>query len=150
MFSNIENAESDIKPSEKDNMSSNTENAEGDIKPSEGDNLYKVLYDSKKIECRLCKVYVRRDSMDKHKDSKKHKDKAKNKYVVKNNGKEYYYDKKEEHSMKERMKNPEFKEKHYAILKKKVPCKKCGSVVVYSAMWRHKQSKKCQNFKVEK
>jgi len=110
---------------------------------------YKIKYNSNPIFCSLCSVYVRADGMDKHKQTKKHLCKAEGKFCVRNNNKDYYYDlsKREKHQMSTKLKDPEFKKKHYSILNKKVECEICGSVVSYSSMWRHKESMKCRLFK---
>ena len=99
------------------------------------------------ICCRLCDIFVDYEDYEKHKHSEDHLSKAENKFIQKSNGKEYYYDKskREKHLTKNRLKNEEFKKKHYEYIKQKIPCKLCGTVVMYSSLWRHKKSIKCLN-----
>lgn len=123
----------------------NVNHTEGE-KTSEGDSNYKIWYDKRPIKCKWCNISVRADSMPRHEKSKKHLKNKESKYIIITNGKEYIYEKSKRKSMKERMKNPEHKKKHYEILRKKIPCDKCGTVVSYSSMWRHKASMKCKTF----
>jgi hypothetical protein len=91
--------------------------------------------------CRLCETKYH--NFEEHKKGDTHKEKLIGKFVVKNNGKEYYYDKNEKYSTKERLKDPERKKRHYNLLQKKVNCDRCNSEVIYSSLWRHKKSIKC-------
>lgn len=98
------------------------------------------------ICCRLCNVFVDYEDYEKHKQSETHLSNLEGKFIQKTNGKDYYYnkEKREKHLTKNKLKNPEWKEKHYNYLKQKIPCDNCGCVVMYSSMWRHKQSNKCR------
>lgn len=119
--------------------------AEEVIIPKKSKNTKKDYFKDSKHNCILCNVITTKDKIKEHEESELHNKNMEGKYKVVNNyGKTYYYDKSSRKTTKERMKDPVKKEKHYAILKKKVSCDICGSVVAYSALWRHKKSMKCQ------
>jgi hypothetical protein len=123
----------------------NVNQTEGE-KNSEGDIQYKIYYDNRPVTCKWCNCSIRADSLLRHEKSKKHLKNREKKYKIVTNGREYIYDKSSRKSMKERMKDPVNKKKHYNILKKKVACDKCATIVAYSSMWRHKASMKCKTF----
>lgn len=102
---------------------------------------YKVVYDDTIIKCKTCNIHIRTDSLDRHNLTNKHLKKLKEQDFIKEKKT------KKALTLAERCrKDKEYKKKHMDYISQKIKCDKCGSEIIRTSLYRHRESMKCMLF----